>query len=234
MRLRQISPIGKKMICLIGIDGSGKTAHSRGLIDYLHKSGIKCKYVWFGVAYYFAFPFMIVCRVLGLTTIHHLKNGLAVSEHKYFENEAISEIWPWVQFLDAAIFVNLIVRPLLWRGLTVVCDRFIPDIVVDLMVDSNDDELHRSLPGRLMFRLMPRSLLLVCMDVDEKTALRRKNDVIGIGNLRLKRNYYQILSDYLEVPTLNAEEPFVLVQQQLVELAHDYLIGKNSSLTKVN
>jgi thymidylate kinase len=225
--MRQLleSPIGKKMICLIGIDGSGKTTHARELIDNLHKSGIKCKYVWFGTAYFFAYPFMIASRMLGFTTTHQTKSGLIVSEHKYYENKAISGIWPWVQFLDAMIFVNLLVKPLLWRGFTVVCDRFIPDIVVDLMVDTNDRELHKSLVGQLMFRLMPRSLLLVNIDVNEKTVQRRKNDVLGLGYLRRKRNGYQIISHYLEVPTVSAEAPFVFVQQHLDELIHNQ-IGK--------
>lgn len=218
--MKQLQPLLKRtrVVCLIGMDGSGKTTHSRRIIDHLQESGIKCHYVWFGNAYFFSYPFMMICRMLGLTTTHHLANGLAVSEHEYYKNKSVSLTWPWVQFLDAAIFVNLRVRLPLWRGLTVVCDRFIPDILVELMTDINDDRLYEKIVGRLMLMLMPRSLIVVLMDVDEKTAWRRKNDVPELKFLSSRRRRYCMISHDLKIPRVNAEEPFVTVQKHLLSL----------------
>jgi thymidylate kinase len=208
----------KRMVCLVGLDGSGKTAHSIALIDHLRKARIKCRCIWFGNAYFLSFPFMIVCRMLGLTTIYRIENRVTVSEHKYYKNKAISKIWPYVQFVDVMIFVNFRVKMLLWRGFTIVCDRFVPDIIVELMTDVNDTGLYKKRIGRLMFRLMPHGSLLVTLDVNEETARRRKSDIPRLGYLSQRRNNYRLISSYLEIPLVNAEERFEFVQQNLVDL----------------
>jgi thymidylate kinase len=212
-------PNGKGAICLIGMDGTGKTTHSRALIDRLHKLGIKCKYVWFGKASFFSYPFMMVCRMLSLTTTHHIENGITVSEHKYYRNRLISRVWPWVQFLDVLVSVKRArIKLLLWRGFTVVCDRSIPDMLVELMVDVNDNDLHKKLVGQLMLRLMPRPLILISLDVNERTAWRRKDDVPEIECLSRRRNVYRLISRDLGIPTVDAEESIVSVQRRVITL----------------
>jgi len=197
------------------MDGTGKTAHSRALIDYLHKSGIKSKYVWFGNAHILDYPLMAVCRILGFTVIHKV-NGTSVSEHKYYKNKAISKIWPYIRLLDVAMLASFWIKLLLWRGFTVVCDRFVPDIFVNIMVDIDDDKLYKKLSGRVLLGLMPRPLLSVCLDVDAEIALQRKRDVPEIGYLNRRRKAYSIVCKYLEIPIVNAGEPFVSVQQDIV------------------
>jgi thymidylate kinase len=197
------------------MDGTGKTSHSRALIDHLHKSGIKSKYVWFGNAHILDYPFMAVCRILGFTVIHKV-NGNIVSEHKYYKNKAISKIWPCLRLLDATILASFWIKLLLWRGFTVVCDRFVPDIFVNIMVDTNDNKLYKKLSGRALLGLMPRPLLSVCLDVNAETALQRKRDVPEIGYLNRRRNAYSIVCKYLEIPIVNAEGPFDSVQQDIV------------------
>lgn len=204
---------------MTGMDGIGKTTHSFGLINHLNRSGINCKYVWFGNAYFFSYPFMIFCRLVGLTKIRQMTNGLVFSQHEYYRNKAVSRVWTWIQFLDAAILVNLRIRRLLFRDLTIVCDRFIPDIMVELMNDVNDDHLHKKLVGRLMFRLMPPSMLLICLDGDEKAAWRRKNDVPGLEYLTTRRKKYRLISRYLGMALVNAERPYALVRKHIAAIA---------------
>jgi len=207
------------------MDGSGKTTHSRLMSAHLEESGEKCRYIWFGNAYFLSYPFMIICRMLGLTKTYHLANGLAVSEHQYYKNRSISSMWPWIQFLDTIILANLRIRLPLWRKFVVVCDRFIPDIIVELMSDVDDDRLYKRLVGRLMLRIMPRYSLVISLRVTEKTAWQRKNDVPGLEYLIRRKNKYHLISHGLGIPTVNAEGSIVSVQQRLMALA-DGLNGK--------
>jgi thymidylate kinase len=217
----QTSPKINRVICIIGMDGCGKTTHSHLLVSNLEDSGRKCRYIWLGNAYFFSYPFMIVCRALGFTKTHHLAKGLDISEHQYYKNKLISLIWPWVQFLDAIMIVNLRTKLLLWRGFTVVCDRFIPDILVELMMDVNDDRLHKKLVGRLMLRIVPKSAIAILLQVDEKTAWRRKIDVPEMEYLRRRRIGYQLISHSLRIPIVNAEGPIPSVQRQVISIVDE-------------
>jgi thymidylate kinase len=205
-------------VCLIGVDGTGKTAHSMALVAHLRRSGIKCTYMWFGFAYFFSWPFMVFCRILGYTKIHHLAGGISVSERKYYKNKAISKIWPCIQLIDTLILSILRLTSLRWRDLTVVCDRFIPDIIVDLMADVDDDKIYKKRIGQYMFRLIPKPLFTICLDVTEETAQKRKKDIPGLEYLTRRRRLYHLVSSELGIPVVNAEEPFPSVQRRLVEL----------------
>jgi hypothetical protein len=161
---------------------------------------------------------MIMCRLLGLTKTYHIRNGLSVPEHQYYKNRSVSIAWPWVQFLDVVILVNLRVKLLLWRGFTVVCDRFVPDILVELMTDVDDSRLHEKLIGRLILRTMPEPIQMVLLYTDEKTAWERKNDVPELGYLIRRKNEYRQIGRDLKIPMINAEGSIVSVQRSLKSL----------------
>jgi thymidylate kinase len=205
------------VICLIGIDGSGKTTHARKIISHLQKSGEKCRYLWFGTPYFLSYPFMVICRILGLTETHRLPNEMTCSEHQYYRNKPVALIWPWVQFLDLALFVFLQVYVSLLFEYTVVCDRFVYDILVEIMADVNDNKLHHKLIGRLILRLKPRSAVVFLMDVDEMTAFRRRYDVPNLRYLTRRRNDFRLIAEHQNIPIINANQPFFLVHKEITQ-----------------
>ena len=206
----------KRIICLIGMDGTGKTTHAIGIIDYLRKHGYKYRYVWFGSPYFFSFPFMVICRLLGFTKTHHLANGFVFSEHLYFKNKSLSWIWPWVQFIDLMFFVGLRVYWPLKAGFTVVCDRFTPDNLVELMVDIRDEKLHKRLVGQLLLKMKPEGCNIFLLDVNESFAFQRKQDLPNLDYLVQRRRKYRSIASELRIPIINAERSFWVVNNEII------------------
>ncbi len=202
-------------ICLIGIDGSGKTTHALRIVSKLRQAGARSKYVWFGTPYFLSYPFMVICRVLGLTETHHLQNGLAVSEHRYYLNKPVALIFPWIMFLDLSVFVFLRVYLAVLLGFTVVCDRFVYDTLSELMADVNDDSLDRRIVGRLILRLKPKHASVFLLDVDEVTALRRRPDVPNLKYLTKRRNNLRLIAKRMSIRVVDANQPSPVVQRQL-------------------
>jgi len=198
------------------MDGTGKTTHALQTINYLQKAGYKCKYVWFGSPYLLSYPFMVICRLLGYTKTHRLGNGLVISEHLYYKNKVISRVWSWVRFLDIFISVNVRVKLPLLFGFTVVCDRFVPDSLVELMTDIGDTKLLGTTVGKLISELIPKSSKSVLLDVEEKTAWQRKTDIPALDYLTRRRSSYRTVAEDLRIPTVNAEAPFEVVQRDLM------------------
>ncbi|MGA3192910.1 MAG: hypothetical protein ABSD73_10435 [Candidatus Bathyarchaeia archaeon] len=206
------------LICLSGIDGSGKTTHALEIVSCLQKSGKKCRYVWFGAPYFLSYPFMVICRMLGLTETRYLSNRLIFSEHQYHRNRPVALVWPWIQLMDLALFVFMQVYMSLLFGFAVVCDRFIYDILVEIMVDVDDEELHHKRIGQLILHLKPRSAIVFLIDVDEMTAFERKCDVPDLKYLTRRRNDFRLIAESQNIPILNANQPFFLVHKEIINV----------------
>lgn len=203
------------MICLVGIDGSGKTTHALRILSNLQESGAKSKYVWFGTPYLLSYPFMVMCRVLGLTETHRLQNGLSVSEHHYHLNKPVALIFPWIQFLDLSFFVFLRVYLAVYLGFTVVCDRFVYDILAEIMADVDDNTLDHRIIGHLILRLTPRYASVFLLDLDDVTAFRRRRDVPNLKYLTRRRNNLRLIAEHVHIKVINANQPLFEVQRQL-------------------
>lgn len=206
-----------KALCLVGGDGTGKTAHAKKIIVDLQNAGTKCSYVWFGQPYLLSYPFMFLCNKLGYTENHVLPGKIVCQEHQYYRNKALAFVWPWIQLLDLAVLVFTRVYLPVWRGITVVCDRFIYDTLVELMADTNDNKLYKKTVGKLILSLKPKFALVIRLNVNAQTAFDRKNDVPDVRFLRVRRNNYQIISSQLKLETVDAEQPFDAVHQKIMQ-----------------
>ena len=201
---------------MIGLDGSGKTTHAFKIISHFQKSGTRCKYVWFGSPYFFSYPFLIICRLLGLTKTHRLRGTVTCSEHQFYKNKPVALIWSWIQFLDLTFLVSLRVYIPLIMGLTVVCDRFTPDNLVELMTDIRDEKLYKKFFGHMMLRLIPHSSQVFFLDVNESYAFQRKNDLPNIDYLVLRKRKYHLIANEYHIPIINAERSVSMVQEEII------------------
>jgi len=206
-----------RLICVIGVDGSGKTAHTKMLLSELKISGRKCKYVWFREPYFFSFPLMYVFRILHLTKVICLPNKRIQGEHRYNVNP-IALVWPWVRLVDLIIWIVWQVYIPVWRGFVVICDRFIHDILVDVMIDINNLKLYHTLVGQLMLKLVPSFSMVVMLDISEATAFQRKNDIAHLNYLVARRRLYHEISFCLKIPIINTDKSFNAVHKDLQEI----------------
>jgi hypothetical protein len=131
----------------------------------------------------------------------------------YYKNRAVSVVWPWLQLVDLMVMIALRVYPILWRRRIVICDRFSHDLLVDVMSDLNRNDLHRTLVGKLILHLTPRSTEVLVFDVKKlETALQRKNDVPSVRYLSTRRSLYRLIAHDLGFPIVTTEQSFDRVQ----------------------
>jgi len=137
-------------------------------------------------------------------------------EHQYYRNKAVATIWPWIQLVDAIIFVAFMIYMPLRRGFLLVCDRFVHDVLVDLMADTESSDLHEKTVGRLILRLVPQSSLVFLLDVDETIVLMRKNDIPSLEYLRKRRRLYRLIASHLNLPIIDCSQPLDIVHAALI------------------
>jgi len=182
-----------KLICIIGIDGAGKTTLVRETVQRLRDQGIRAVGVYGKTLPVISRLLMAAGRRVFLRKqdIWQDYTNYARQKKSVMRSPLLTRIYEaavWFDYLPQA-FVKIVVR--LSLGATVVCDRYLFDVVIgDLAVHSRHDDQHmwRSLAAGL--RVLPQPDLVFLIDLPEEVAIQRKNDVPHIEYLRERRQLY--------------------------------------------
>jgi len=207
------------IIAICGIDGSGKTTQIELLEKHLSQSSFRVKRIWFRWVALLSYPFLALCRLLGYTRWKTIsRSNVRYAERKFYMNKALARLWPWLFTLDTFIYSILHIKARRILGYTILCDRFIPDIIVDLMCETRDYRLPKRLAGRLLLSLIPKDSKLIIIDVSESTAYNRKYDIPSINYLKERRKLYLTLAKTLNMPVIDGEREASKVHKDILRL----------------
>jgi len=208
-----------KVIILSGIDGSGKSTHARKLASELQSSGNPVKYLWMrGQGRIFlSFMLLTLCRLLGITKVRRLENGVKVSEYPFYAYRPLRLLFPWLQFFDSLLYSGILVHRPLLRSHDIIMDRSAVDTFVDIIAYTHAP-VAAQLLQRLLLALLPKGSLVVVLDLNEETAMRRKRDVLCIDYLKSRRRIYRHLAENYGWYILSTEFEFKKVHELIMRL----------------
>lgn len=206
------------VIYLCGIDGSGKTTQLNLIANCLNDRELKLKHVWLRWAAFFSYPFLAFCRLLGFTRWKTVpRSSRKYAEHSFYRNKAMTKVWSALFAADMFIYSVIKITIPLKFGYTILCDRFVLDALVDLMYETKNLEIIRTLPGRALLSLIPRQSITILFDISEEKAWNRKRDIPSIEYLNQQRKLYLDLSDRLKIPVLETSKSPKEVHEEIVE-----------------
>ena len=123
-----------RLICFIGIDGSGKSTTSKILMKMLEDLGIKCHIVWGAYDLWFLRPI--------IRTAKHffLKNPSPYTNYSEYSNEMkktsgkkkLLRVYKFLVFCEYWLEIFIKVRVPLLIGRTVICDRYVFDTIINI------------------------------------------------------------------------------------------------------
>jgi thymidylate kinase len=203
-------------ICIIGVDGVGKTAHINKLMENFKNEGIRCKYTWFRFYHFLSLLLLAYCRLVDLT-VYEIKNGQKVGRHDFHKSKLISSLYPFVLFID--MLPMYFVKIYLPRrfGYTIVCDRFVYDTLIDLMIDLREYDIHKNNIGELFLGLRPEETIVIHLDLDENIIRKRRKDLTADQTLNLRRKLYNKLCKDLDIPTIMNDKPIDDVHTEIID-----------------
>lgn len=189
------------LICLIGLDGSGKTTLSMKILSMFDKYGIKSKYVWvkFGAT---------------ILNTSKLRKKIKYDEHKAqlkkdnpFEFPYASKIllYMYLIYLLLDHWLQIIFKvsiPLLF-GRAVVCDRYYHDTIVDIVVNLGIEYKKAKAIVRYLLPGIPEPDIAYYIEVPEKISYQRKTENYGIVYLKKKKEMYSKIKRDFKINTLN-------------------------------
>ena len=202
-----------RFIYLAGADGTGKTTRARLLIEGLQARGIRCRRLWLRFPFFLSVPLLAYARWRG----HSWYEVHEDVRHGYWDfagSWLMRNLFPWILLLDAAMAALLRLYLPLWLGATIVCERFVLDMLADLAVGLGDPTLHRRVPGKLYLRLLPDSSEIVILDLDAGTARQRRPDLQSDWRLEARLKAYRRLAADLSLPCVSSAGPLELTVRQ--------------------
>ena len=221
-----------RLICLIGIDGSGKTTHARSLVKEINESGIRCSYVWCRGAPKLFLRFFLRLAKRTLFGRERSENGSVATyrslKGQVFSNPVMSKIWLTMLLFDTLVQAYLGVCIPLKRGRVVVADRYIFDQMVDIAVDFRLSRFElREWSRNPVYRLFPKPDIVFVMDIDAASAHLRKTDIQSICDLAERRRVYFWLSTFVPMIVVDASDNYDRVHEII---RSKVLMGSSSKL----
>ena len=208
-----------QFICFIGIDGSGKTSQAKMLMKTLRQMGIKCKYVWGRWTPFMLKPFEIALNRIyfkGKKIDYNNYNEYVKEKQRLIQNYKLALIWENLVLFDYFIQFFIKIKLPLLLGITVICDRYIYDTLIDIIVDFkfSGKEIKRMLQSRLL-SLFPKPNLTFLLDVPERIACQRKRDLRLMNYISKRRKTYLHLSQTFQAVIVSNTRNIFNVQKSI-------------------
>jgi hypothetical protein len=205
---------------LAGCDGTGKTTQARLLVNCLQQHGVASRRLWLRFPFCLSLPLLAYARLRGFSYYEESN----VAHHGYWDFERsrlLRSVFPWALLADTCLACLWHVFLPLWRGRTIVCERFVLDILVDLSLAFKDPGFHRIRPGSLYLRLLPNQAAVIVLDLDGETIRLRRPDLVSDRRLEARLRAYSQLAAELQFPFLSSAPPVLPVHRSILRAIQD-------------
>ena len=158
-----------KVIVFSGLDGAGKSTQIKRTSIFFDAHHIHYQYLWTRGGYTSGFHTVkMFLRKISRGKV--LPPGGENSERKRaFSSPVVRKIWLTVAILDLIRVYGFQIRIWLNRGVTVICDRYLLDTLVDFRLNFPQDQVETWLLWKILVRLTPQpdAALLLVIPVEE-------------------------------------------------------------------
>jgi hypothetical protein len=166
-----------QFIVISGIDGCGKTTVINELRNKLEREGLTTRYEWLRYNHRLVRPVHALSRLVGLSRRYTIGDR-RVWRHEFHRSPLFSSFYIALTWLDAWLGRLILAAKLMFRRAdVVVCDRWVPDILVDLAVDTRRRGLLRSKWLLRFARLLPPGTRQYMIVRNAKRMLSSRPDV---------------------------------------------------------
>lgn len=187
-----------RVIVFSGIDGCGKTALAGCLHKRLQQQGIYPRMVWMRYNHYSTRFVFLIARLFGFTHYEYDNGKRIVGYHEFYRSKLMTWLFILTSIIDTLLssIVNIYFYMYICRK-TIICDRWIPDILIDIKIDTNIKDFDKSIVAKVFIAMMPNNtnIFLVVRDIEKIRSARNANNI--------DKTFYDRYKYYYEKPIID-------------------------------
>jgi GTPase SAR1 family protein/predicted nucleotidyltransferase len=206
-----------RLICIIGADGSGKTTLANRLVNEFRVKGYPAKYVWFRLPYFLTFLILGLSKFLGFTQYKKGYSGIFTQYN--FSRQPLKTIYPLIVFTDVLFYYSLKLDIPTKLGINVICDRWVPDIMIDISINTANLKFDQTLLGRAFSKLASKSTLTIAVTASGRTLQKRRPESLLDPNVTVRRNLYRIYMRKYGIANINSDHTITTSYAGMLEIA---------------
>ncbi len=134
-------------IFITGTDGSGKTTLTEWLKEHLENQGTSVQIVWSRYNNLFSKPLLAATRLTG-HNYYEKHDGHLFGYHDFQKLSLFRKIYTLLQSIDVNIATRRNILRHLCPGQMLICERGPWDTLADVMLDTGNMNLHKTLTGK--------------------------------------------------------------------------------------
>ena len=189
------------LICITGVDGSGKTSLTNWLIGYLTEQDYKVESVWSRFNNYLSKPLLALTR---LTGHNHRSNidGVKYGFHDFKNLYVYREIFALLQGIDTNIAAYFKITKRKSAVDCLVCERSPWDTLVDVIVDTGSDRFVYKWLSALYLKQVRGKSLVLFVDRDYEKIVACRSELLHDYKMKEKIASYRRLSikeDWMQI-----------------------------------
>lgn len=212
------------VVGFLGCDGVGTTTHAAHAAEFLGDAGFDTHTEWMRFDHRLSLPVLALGRVLGKTRTHEHGNH-ALRAHHFEESRLLSWAYRRTFAVDQRAMVRRTFDAVPEDADAVVCDRFILDGLVDLVVSTGDPSLLEGPLAEDVWNLVPDRAVVVGLDCDPETIARRRPDVAPDPFLEFRTDAYRRLYEDDRIDVVDTSQPIADARADVESLLADLCEG---------
>ena len=191
-----------RVIYVMGIDGSGKTTVVEWLAKTLKERGHRVDVEWLRFNHVLSKPLLAFCRLTGLTR-YETKDGVRVGYHEFHRSRFVAWLFVYLQYLDALrVRLFRIAPKIRQKNSVLILDRFVYDILIDLMIDTGMEDLDSHWIGRAFLDLLPVGTVVLPLVRNRDALLKARPESALDRHFAKRRQLYERLESRQELQIL--------------------------------
>lgn len=103
-------------------------------------------------------------------------------------------------------------------GISIVCDRFVYDTLIDIAIATKDHEIYKKTIGKLFLKLIPRNSKFIMLTIDKSIIFSRRKELMDDLTFDERHELYMSFADAFGICVVDNRSLVEYVNKSIISI----------------